>query len=44
MAAKVLDSWALLAFFQGEAAAGDVETLIHKASGDKPCLVLCVVN
>ena len=44
MAAKVLDSWALLAFFKGEAAADDVETLIHKATDEKVRLFLCVVN
>ena len=35
MAAKVLDSWALLAFFKGEDAADDVETLINKATAEK---------
>jgi ribonuclease VapC len=44
MAAKVLDSWALLAFFKGEAAADAVETLIHKATDEKVRLFLCVVN
>ncbi|MEI6074028.1 MAG: type II toxin-antitoxin system VapC family toxin [Verrucomicrobiota bacterium] len=44
MTTKVLDSWALLAFFKGEAAADDVETLIHKATDDKARLFLCVVN
>jgi predicted nucleic acid-binding protein len=44
MAAKVLDSWALLAFFKGEAAAEDVETLVHKATAEKVHLLLCVVN
>ena len=44
MAAKVLDSWALLAFFNGEDAADDVETLIHKAINEKVRLFLCVVN
>ncbi len=44
MATKVLDSWALLAFFKGEAAAADVETLIHKATDEKVRLCLCVVN
>jgi ribonuclease VapC len=44
MAAKVLDSWALMAFFKGEEAADAVETLIHKASADKARLLLCVVN
>ena len=44
MAAKVLDSWALLAFFKGEDAADDVETLVHKATAEKARLLLCVVN
>jgi predicted nucleic acid-binding protein len=44
MAAKVLDSWALLAFFKGEDAADDVETLINKAAAEKARLFLCVVN
>jgi len=44
MAAKVLDSWALLAFFKGEAAADPVETLIHRATDEKVRLFLCVVN
>jgi predicted nucleic acid-binding protein len=44
MAAKVLDSWALMAFFKGEEAAETVETLIHKATADKARLLLCVVN
>ncbi len=44
MAAKVLDSWALLAFFKGEDAADTVETLIHKATAEKARLLLCVVN
>ncbi len=44
MAAKVLDSWALLAFFKGEDAADEVETLIQKAAEGKARLFLCVVN
>jgi predicted nucleic acid-binding protein len=44
MACKVLDSWALMSFFKGEASAAEVETLIHKASGAKARLLLCVVN
>ena len=44
MAAKVLDAWALMAFFKGEAAADAVEALIHKAAADKARLLLCVVN
>jgi predicted nucleic acid-binding protein len=44
MAAKILDSWALLAFFKGEATADTVETLINKATDDKVRLLLSVVN
>lgn len=44
MAAKVLDSWALLAFFKDEPAASAVEELIHKASAEKVRLYLSVVN
>jgi len=44
MAAKVLDSWALLAFFKDEPAAPAVEELIHKASADRARLLLSVVN
>jgi predicted nucleic acid-binding protein len=44
MAAKVLDSWALMAFFKGEEAAEAVETLIHKAGDEKVRLLVCVVN
>ena len=44
MAAKVLDSWALLAFFKGEEAADTVEHLIHKATEEKVRLYLSVVN
>jgi ribonuclease VapC len=44
MAAKVLDSWALLAFFKGEPAAAAVETLIQQAAAGKTRLLLCVVN
>jgi ribonuclease VapC len=44
MAAKVLDAWALMAFFQGEPAGAAVEELIHKASDDKARIYLSVVN
>jgi ribonuclease VapC len=44
MAAKVLDAWALMAFFKGEPAGRSVEELIHRASADKARLLLCVVN
>jgi predicted nucleic acid-binding protein len=44
MAAKVLDSWALMAYFKDEPAAPAVEELIHKASAEKIRLLLSVVN
>ena len=44
MAAKVLDSWALLAFFKDEPSGPAVEELIHKASAEKVRLYLSVVN
>lgn len=44
MAARVLDSWALMAFFKGEPAAPEVEALIEKAADGKGRLLLCVVN
>jgi ribonuclease VapC len=44
MAAKVLDAWALMAFFKGEPAGASVEELIHRALADKARLLLCVVN
>ena len=44
MAAKVLDSWALLAFFKDEPEGAAVEALIHKAAAGKLRLYLCVVN
>ncbi len=44
MATKILDSWALLAFFKDEPAAPAVEELIHKASAEKIRLLLSVVN
>jgi predicted nucleic acid-binding protein len=44
MAAKVLDSWALMAFLHDEPAAGDVEKLLLQAAEDKHKLLLCVVN
>ena len=44
MAAMVLDSWALLAFFKDEPAAAAMETLIHQAAAEKTRLLLCVVN
>ncbi|HZM04428.1 MAG TPA: type II toxin-antitoxin system VapC family toxin [Candidatus Saccharimonadales bacterium] len=44
MTAKVLDSWALMAFFKGEPSGEMVEALIHKAAAEKTRLLLCVVN
>jgi ribonuclease VapC len=44
MAAKVLDSWALLAFFKGEPAGEAVEEWLHKAAADRARIFLSVVN
>src|SRR5438552_17732159 len=44
MATKVLDSWALIAFFEDEPAAEEVEKLLHLAAGEKHKLLLSVVN
>ena len=44
MAAKVLDSWALIAFFEDEPAAEAVEELLARAAQDKQSLYLSVVN
>lgn len=44
MPAKVLDSWALLAFFQDEPAAEMVEQLLAKAESGRLSLLLSVVN
>ena len=44
MAAKVLDSWALVAFFEDEPAANAVEELLYQAAQGKHKLYLCVVN
>jgi predicted nucleic acid-binding protein len=44
MTTKVLDSWALLAFFKGEPAGEAVEELMNKASVDRVRLLLCTVN
>jgi ribonuclease VapC len=44
MAAKVLDSWALLAFYKDEPAGDAVEKLIDDASQTKTPLLLSVVN
>jgi uncharacterized protein len=44
MPTKVLDSWALMAYFKDEPAGPAVEELIHKASAEKIRLLLSVVN
>jgi len=44
MAAKVLDSWALIAFFEDEPAAETVEKLLQQAAADKQKLLMSVVN
>jgi ribonuclease VapC len=44
MATKVLDSWALMAFFEDEPAAEQVEKLLTQATAEKHNFLLCVVN
>jgi len=44
MAARVLDSWALIAFFKGEPAGEAVEKLIEAASDSGKPLLLSAVN
>lgn len=44
MATKVLDSWALLALFEDEPAAEEVEKLLARANDGRDKLLLCVVN
>ena len=44
MATKVLDSWALIAFFEDEPAAEQVEKLLAQAGADRHQLLLSVVN
>jgi predicted nucleic acid-binding protein len=44
MAAKVLDSWALMALFEDEPAADAVEELLHQATPERHKLFLSVVN
>jgi predicted nucleic acid-binding protein len=43
-ATKVLDSWALMAFFEDEAGAEKVEELLLKAEESGKPLLMCVVN
>ena len=44
MATKVLDSWALLAFYKDEECASEVENLIQQAAEKGKPLLLSVVN
>jgi predicted nucleic acid-binding protein len=44
MATKVLDSWALMAFFEDESSAEEVEQLLVKAEAGTHHLLLGVVN
>jgi len=44
MANRVLDSWALIAFFEDEPAADAVEEIIDQANRDRHRLFLTVVN
>jgi predicted nucleic acid-binding protein len=43
-ATKVLDSWALMAFFEDDAGAEIVEELLLKAEESGKSLLMCVVN
>ena len=44
MAVKVLDSWALVAFFEDEPAADVVGKLLEQGAEEKHRLLMCVVN
>jgi PIN domain nuclease of toxin-antitoxin system len=44
MATKVLDSWALMAFFEDEPAAEAVEKILEQATVEKHKLLMSVVN
>ena len=44
MATKVLDSWALIALFNEEPAAEDVEKLLHAATAGRHTLLMHVIN
>ena len=44
MATKVLDSWALIAFFEDEQAAEAVEKILEQAAAAKHKLLISVVN
>ena len=44
MTVKILDSWALMALFNDEPAADDVQALLEKAGAGTHKLLMCVVN
>jgi ribonuclease VapC len=44
MPTKVLDSWALIAFFEDQPAADEVEKLLQQAADQKHKLLMSVVN
>lgn len=44
MATKILDSWALMALFNDEPEADEVEQLLQKASAGTHQCLMCVVN
>jgi uncharacterized protein len=44
VALKVIDSWALMALFNDEPAADEVEELLRKAAAGTHELLMCVVN
>lgn len=44
MAIKVLDSWALMALFNEEPAADEVEAILERAAAGTDELLMCVVN
>ena len=44
MAIKVLDSWALIAFFEDEPAAEEVEKILQRAADEKHKLLMSVVS
>src|ERR1039457_6257535 len=44
MATKVLDSWALIAFFEDEPAAEAVEKILEQAASERHKLLISVVN
>lgn len=44
MATKVLDSWALIALFNEEPAAEEVEKLLHAAAAGRHALLMHIIN